>query len=171
MGIRSHDTPSAFLLPAAQQSISTPTLFRILIFGSRSHLHYLGVIPLYRECKDIRHIAFDPRTTRFLICQSTRSSPLISNLSNNAFAMTEISTDELDDKKDTLTNVIEAGSPDVLDSSNESLQARILGSANHRRLNARQIQLTSIAGSIGAALFVAIGNGVLSGPLCLLLGK
>jgi len=85
--------------------------------------------------------------------------------------MTEISTDELDDKKDTLTNVVEAGSPDVLDSSNESLQARILGSANHRRLNARQIQLTSIAGSIGAALFVAIGDGVLSGPLCLLLGK
>ncbi|RSL50948.1 hypothetical protein CEP53_008612 [Fusarium sp. AF-6] len=38
----------------------------------------------------------------------------------------------------------------------------------HRKLNARQIQLTSIAGSIGAALFVAIGSGVRSGPLALL---
>uniref|UniRef100_A0A8H7K7P5 Amino acid permease/ SLC12A domain-containing protein n=1 Tax=Bionectria ochroleuca TaxID=29856 RepID=A0A8H7K7P5_BIOOC len=40
---------------------------------------------------------------------------------------------------------------------------------NHRRLNARQIQLTSIAGSIGAALFVAIGSGLTGGPLALLL--
>ncbi|RSM02437.1 hypothetical protein CDV31_010939 [Fusarium ambrosium] len=38
----------------------------------------------------------------------------------------------------------------------------------HRKLNARQIQLTSIAGSIGAALFVVIGAGVRSGPLALL---
>ncbi|ORY25456.1 putative amino acid transporter [Naematelia encephala] len=51
-----------------------------------------------------------------------------------------------------------------------SLEARVLASVNHRRLNARQIQLTAIAGSIGAALFVAIGSGVLSGPLALLLG-
>ncbi|WWC68368.1 uncharacterized protein I206_102293 [Kwoniella pini CBS 10737] len=42
-------------------------------------------------------------------------------------------------------------------------------SVNHRRLNPRQIQLSAIAGSIGAALFVAIGSGVLSGPLCLLI--
>ncbi|CAH0052283.1 unnamed protein product [Clonostachys solani] len=40
---------------------------------------------------------------------------------------------------------------------------------NHRRLNGRQIQLTSIAGSIGAALFVAIGSGLTGGPLALLL--
>jgi amino acid transporter len=52
----------------------------------------------------------------------------------------------------------------------DSLEAKIVHSVNHRRLNARQIQLTSIAGSIGAALFVAIGSGVLSGPLCLLIG-
>ncbi|KXT00197.1 hypothetical protein AC578_7024 [Pseudocercospora eumusae] len=39
---------------------------------------------------------------------------------------------------------------------------------NHRRLNPRQIQLASIAGSIGAALFVAIAAGVPSGPVCLL---
>ena len=60
---------------------------------------------------------------------------------------------------------------DVLPSDSDSLQTRILAAANHRRLNARQIQLTSIAGSIGAALFVAIGSGVLSGPLCLLIGE
>ena len=59
---------------------------------------------------------------------------------------------------------------DVSALSIEELQSRIASSVNHRRLNARQIQLTSIAGSIGAALFVAIGSGVLSGPLCLLIG-
>ncbi|KAG7406385.1 General amino acid permease AGP2 [Fusarium oxysporum f. sp. rapae] len=48
-------------------------------------------------------------------------------------------------------------------------RAAILDSVNHRRLNPRHIQLTAFAGSIGAALFVTIGSGVLSGPLCLLL--
>jgi len=52
----------------------------------------------------------------------------------------------------------------------EEIRARVAVSVNHRRLNPRQIQLTAIAGSIGAALFVAIGSGVLSGPLCLLIG-
>ncbi|KAM0439262.1 hypothetical protein ACHAQK_006368 [Fusarium lateritium] len=51
----------------------------------------------------------------------------------------------------------------------EALSTAILDSVNHRRLNPRHIQLTAFAGSIGAALFVAIGSGVLSGPLCLLL--
>ncbi|KAF4338935.1 amino acid transporter [Fusarium beomiforme] len=51
----------------------------------------------------------------------------------------------------------------------DALAAAILDSVNHRRLNPRHIQLTAFAGSIGAALFVAIGSGVLSGPLCLLL--
>ncbi|RBR25608.1 uncharacterized protein FIESC28_01571 [Fusarium coffeatum] len=65
------------------------------------------------------------------------------------------------------------------------LTAAIQESVNHRRLNPRHIQLTAFAGSIGAfvnlpnldrttlifdrALFVAIGKGVQSGPLCLLL--
>jgi amino acid transporter len=54
--------------------------------------------------------------------------------------------------------------------ADEEIRARVAVSVNHRRLNPRQIQLTAIAGSIGAALFVAIGSGVLSGPLCLLIG-
>ncbi|KAJ4017589.1 hypothetical protein NW766_003654 [Fusarium irregulare] len=49
------------------------------------------------------------------------------------------------------------------------LTTAIQESVNHRRLNPRHIQLTAFAGSIGAALFVAIGKGVQSGPLCLLL--
>ncbi|KAL4731387.1 hypothetical protein ACLX1H_000353 [Fusarium chlamydosporum] len=49
-----------------------------------------------------------------------------------------------------------------------ALTVAIQESVNHRRLSPRHIQLTAFAGSIGAALFVAIGSGVLSGPLCLL---
>ncbi|KAL2868401.1 amino acid permease/ SLC12A domain-containing protein [Aspergillus lucknowensis] len=54
-------------------------------------------------------------------------------------------------------------------SEETDLSAAIREAVNHRRLNPRQIQLTAIAGSIGAALFVAIGSGVMSGPLCLFL--
>ncbi|KAL4884582.1 amino acid permease/ SLC12A domain-containing protein [Aspergillus karnatakaensis] len=54
-------------------------------------------------------------------------------------------------------------------SDETELDAAIRDAVNHRRLNPRQIQLTAIAGSIGAALFVAIGSGVMSGPLCLFL--
>ncbi|EAL20972.1 hypothetical protein CNBD5730 [Cryptococcus deneoformans B-3501A] len=50
------------------------------------------------------------------------------------------------------------------------MRARVLDSVNHRKLNARQIQLSSIAGAIGAALFVAIGSGVTAGPVALLIG-
>ncbi|KAH0397603.1 hypothetical protein KCU89_g8102, partial [Aureobasidium melanogenum] len=50
------------------------------------------------------------------------------------------------------------------------LDSAVKDAVNHRRLNPRQLQFTAIAGSIGAALFVAIGSGVTSGPLCLLLG-
>ncbi|KAK8068769.1 hypothetical protein PG994_005385 [Apiospora phragmitis] len=50
-----------------------------------------------------------------------------------------------------------------------NLDEAIQYSVNHRKLNPRQIQLTSFAGAIGAALFVAIGSGVPSGPLCLLI--
>nr|XP_019001971.1 amino acid transporter [Kwoniella mangroviensis CBS 8507]OCF65432.1 amino acid transporter [Kwoniella mangroviensis CBS 8507] len=62
---------------------------------------------------------------------------------------------------------IPAGSSSSYDG--DALQAKILHQVNHRRLNSRQIQLSAIAGSIGAALFVAIGSGVLSGPLALLI--
>lgn len=69
-------------------------------------------------------------------------------------------------KPATEVKVLDAGSSD-----NElNMQTRIAESVNHRKLGARQIQLTSIAGSIGAALFVAIGSGVQSGPVALLLG-
>ncbi|RDW86477.1 uncharacterized protein DSM5745_03119 [Aspergillus mulundensis] len=54
-------------------------------------------------------------------------------------------------------------------SDETELSAAIQQAVNHRRLNPRQIQLTAIAGSIGAALFVGIGSGVMSGPLCLFL--
>ncbi|WVQ65195.1 uncharacterized protein L199_003368 [Kwoniella botswanensis] len=62
---------------------------------------------------------------------------------------------------------IPAGSSSSTDG--DALQAKISHQVNHRRLNPRQIQLSAIAGSIGAALFVAIGSGVLSGPLALLI--
>ena len=80
-------------------------------------------------------------------------------------------TDHGDQKYGISDEPVSVNINDVLPSGSDTLQTRILASANHRRLNARQIQLTSIAGSIGAALFVAIGSGVLSGPLCLLIGE
>lgn len=61
-------------------------------------------------------------------------------------------------------HISETGEGDIM-------RARVLDSVNHRKLNARQIQLTSIAGAIGAALFVAIGSGVTSGPVALLIGE
>ncbi|OJJ00289.1 hypothetical protein ASPVEDRAFT_149252 [Aspergillus versicolor CBS 583.65] len=65
----------------------------------------------------------------------------------------------------------EPESPEEPSKSGETeLSAAIREAVNHRRLNPRQIQLTAIAGSIGAALFVGIGSGVMSGPLCLFLG-
>lgn len=52
-----------------------------------------------------------------------------------------------------------------------SFQARLSEQINHRKLNSRQVQLTSIAGAIGAMLFVSIGGGLASGPICLLIGE
>ena len=63
---------------------------------------------------------------------------------------------------------ISSGEASVVPDRTNELEASIKEAVNHRRLNPRQIQLTAMAGSIGAALFVAIGSGVLSGPLCLL---
>lgn len=81
---------------------------------------------------------------------------------------TEIENDKFGPLDDSDKNLATENVVDTL-SADSSMQERVKVSVNHRRLNARQIQLTSIAGSIGAALFVAIGYGVLSGPLCLLL--
>lgn len=61
-------------------------------------------------------------------------------------------------------HISETGEADIM-------RARVLDSVNHRKLNARQIQLSSIAGAIGAALFVAIGSGVTAGPVALLIGE
>ncbi|KAJ4345390.1 uncharacterized protein N0V89_011520 [Didymosphaeria variabile] len=62
-----------------------------------------------------------------------------------------------------------SGEASAVPEGTNELEASIRQAVNHRRLNPRQIQLTAMAGSIGAALFVAIGTGVMSGPLCLLL--
>jgi amino acid transporter len=51
------------------------------------------------------------------------------------------------------------------------MDIRVAESLNHRKLNSRQVQLTSIAGSIGALLFVGIGSGLASGPIALIVGK
>ncbi|KAL4928486.1 amino acid permease/ SLC12A domain-containing protein [Aspergillus undulatus] len=67
--------------------------------------------------------------------------------------------------------VMEPESTEDTSKSDETELTRAIAEAvNHRRLNPRQIQLTALAGSIGAALFVGIGSGVMSGPLCLFLG-
>ncbi|OCF41832.1 amino acid transporter [Kwoniella heveanensis CBS 569] len=70
----------------------------------------------------------------------------------------------------TQVELSEIGAPSLTDDEGEVSHAKIAHAVNHRRLNPRQIQLSSIAGAIGAALFVAIGSGVLSGPLALLIG-
>ncbi|KAL4764251.1 uncharacterized protein BDW70DRAFT_156907 [Aspergillus foveolatus] len=54
-------------------------------------------------------------------------------------------------------------------SDETELSAAIEQAVNLRRISPRQIQLTAMAGSIGAALFAGIGSGVMSGPLCLFL--
>ena len=81
-------------------------------------------------------------------------------------------TQELDTKAaEQLTTVdsVELGQVVTGTETSTDIDTAIREAVNHRRLNPRQIQLTAIAGSIGAALFVAIGSGVLSGPLCLLI--
>ncbi|WWC88150.1 uncharacterized protein L201_003055 [Kwoniella dendrophila CBS 6074] len=83
--------------------------------------------------------------------------------------------DEVDGKADAYIGSTEVGFQEApiptgsLSNDGDSLEAKIAHSVNHRKLNSRQIQLASIAGAIGAALFVAIGAGVLSGPLALLI--
>ncbi|WVQ76328.1 hypothetical protein IAR50_005993 [Cryptococcus sp. DSM 104548] len=76
--------------------------------------------------------------------------------------------DEVDKTPDAKVYITDASDAiEAVSADGDDMEARVLHSVNHRKLNARQIQLTSIAGSIGAALFVAIGSGVTSGPLCL----
>ncbi|THZ63023.1 putative amino acid transporter [Aureobasidium pullulans] len=75
---------------------------------------------------------------------------------------------------------------DISSAEDDDLVTAVKKAVNHRRLGSRQLQLTAIAGSIGvyvmivltttrqsvdkspSSLFVAIGSGVSSGPLCLL---
>ncbi|WVQ79668.1 hypothetical protein IAT38_001768 [Cryptococcus sp. DSM 104549] len=80
--------------------------------------------------------------------------------------------DEYDPKSSALgtTDQIADVYPPTLGNGSTALESRLLEAINHRKLNSRQIQLSSIAGAIGAALFVAIGSGVLAGPLALLIG-
>lgn len=82
----------------------------------------------------------------------------------------ETSTMDEPHKKNEIDKVDPITETTLENDAEEEIRARVAVSVNHRRLNPRQIQLTAIAGSIGAALFVAIGSGVLSGPLCLLIG-
>ncbi|THW48958.1 putative amino acid transporter [Aureobasidium pullulans] len=63
---------------------------------------------------------------------------------------------------------VEIGQHDINSAEDDDLVTAVKKAVNHRRLGSRQLQLTAIAGSIGASLFVAIGSGVSSGPLCLL---
>jgi len=59
----------------------------------------------------------------------------------------------------------------VTDDEKQATMSIIESMHNHRRLTSRQIQLLSIAGTVGAALFVGIGTGLRDGgPLSLLLG-
>ena len=83
--------------------------------------------------------------------------------------------DKIDDDKVQSggSSAVVAGFPIFGSTSTDSteLRDRVAYALNHRRLNARQVQLTSMAGAIGALLFVGIGSGVRSGPLALLIGK
>jgi amino acid transporter len=76
------------------------------------------------------------------------------------------------DKGDELkgSDVEQVNEPTLETDEGAVMRSRVAISVNHRRLNPRQIHLTALAGAIGAALFVAIGAGALSGPLCLLVG-
>lgn len=67
--------------------------------------------------------------------------------------------------------VLEVDLPAAGSSEENPLAQSVSANINHRKLNSRQVQLTSIAGSIGALLFVGIGAGLSSGPIALLIGK
>jgi len=67
-------------------------------------------------------------------------------------------------------SIAEEASNENIDVFPETLES-VEGQLNHRRLSGRQIQLLAIAGTVGAALFVAIGSSLrAAGPLGLLLG-
>jgi len=67
-------------------------------------------------------------------------------------------------------SIAEEASNENIDVFPETLES-VEGQLNHRRLSSRQIQLLAIAGTVGAALFVAIGSSLrAAGPLGLLLG-
>jgi amino acid transporter len=75
------------------------------------------------------------------------------------------------ERKDDTVEKTDSSEVNVLETdSTDDMTDRVAKAVVHRKLGARQIQLTSIAGSIGAALFVAIGSGLPGGPLALLVG-
>ncbi|KAL4778828.1 amino acid permease/ SLC12A domain-containing protein [Aspergillus varians] len=78
----------------------------------------------------------------------------------------------IDEPKQTPKDVSEEHQQEIFDhGEGEDETAKIHDMKVHRRLSNRQIQLSAIAGSIGAALFVAIGGGLRdAGPLALFLG-
>lgn len=75
--------------------------------------------------------------------------------------------------KDPLAGVADPGDVkySITDDEKQAAMSIVEGMHNHRRLTGRQIQLLSIAGTIGAALFVGIGTSLRDGgPLSLFLG-
>lgn len=78
---------------------------------------------------------------------------------------------DLDDGSAPNVAVLEINPPTAGSPEADTLEERLSANLNHRKLNSRQVQLTSIAGSIGALLFVGIGAGLSSGPIALLIGK
>ncbi|WVR04390.1 hypothetical protein IAU60_001392 [Kwoniella sp. DSM 27419] len=94
--------------------------------------------------------------------EAAPASGNIMNMDDDKYDSGKISAAEVD--------IVDTGATSLSTDEAEALQSRIAYEVNHRRLVPRQIQLASFAGAIGAALFVAIGAGALSGPLALLLG-
>ncbi|KAI5478634.1 putative amino acid transporter [Pseudohyphozyma bogoriensis] len=77
--------------------------------------------------------------------------------------MTRSSTDE---------KAPEGDSPavEVQDASSGDFGSAVTHMLNHRRLKSHQVQMSSVAGAIGAALFVGIGGGLASGgPIALII--
>ncbi|GAB7348427.1 hypothetical protein MBLNU459_g6851t2 [Dothideomycetes sp. NU459] len=55
------------------------------------------------------------------------------------------------------------GAPEYLIDGSESVSIQIAHDTTHRRLKPRHIQLIGIGGTIGTALYVSIGNGLIHG--------
>lgn len=67
-------------------------------------------------------------------------------------------------EKEVITAVDDnAGLPKYEEKGFESASAQVVRDTTHRRLKARHIQLIGIGGTIGTALYVSIGNGLIHG--------